>query len=148
MAEAKVFKGRALVAYVGDVGVDSEGVPIEGAPKRPPLTPSEQQPGAMGAPSPEERMAIAIAQAITNPKELAARAPKAAPKPAAREEAEEDEEEVVVIDRAPSPDSLAAAQESTAGAQGHPAGASNPHGESVAEKAAGKRGGRRAAKKS
>jgi hypothetical protein len=89
MANAKMVNGKALVGYVNGVGVDSEGVAIEGAPKQPKQTPSEQQPGAQGAPSPEERMAIAIAQAITNPKELAARGAKPS---AARDSGEESEE--------------------------------------------------------
>jgi hypothetical protein len=82
MAEAQMVNGKALVGYVGGVGVDSEGVPIEGAPKQPKNTDPSRQPGAQGAPSPEERMAIAIAQAITNPKALAAKGASASDKAA------------------------------------------------------------------
>lgn len=65
MATAKVIDGRAIVAYVGDVAVDSDGKPIEGAPKRPKDTDPSKQPGALGAPTPEERMGQAIATALT-----------------------------------------------------------------------------------
>lgn len=74
MAEAQLHKGRAIVAYRADgEAIDSEGVVIEGAPKATKDTPPDQQPGALGAPTPEERMAIAIATAIQNPKALAAK---------------------------------------------------------------------------
>jgi hypothetical protein len=56
--------------------VDSEGASIPGAPKPPADTPREQQPTAL-ATTPEERMAIAIAQAIANPKAVAAKGAKA-----------------------------------------------------------------------
>jgi hypothetical protein len=35
MADAKMVNGKALVGYIGGVGVDSEGVAIPGAPKQP-----------------------------------------------------------------------------------------------------------------
>jgi len=68
MATAKMHDGRAIVAYVGDKAVDSNGDEIEGAPKPPKDTDPSEQPGALGAPTPEERMGRAIAMAIIDPK--------------------------------------------------------------------------------
>lgn len=64
MATAKMHKGQAIVAYVGDKAVDSNGAEIEGAPKPPKDTDPSEQPGALGASTPEERMGIAIATAL------------------------------------------------------------------------------------
>jgi hypothetical protein len=64
MAEAQMHDGRAIVAYRGDVALDSEGVAIKGAPKPPKDTDPSEQPGALGAPTPEERMGLAIANAL------------------------------------------------------------------------------------
>jgi hypothetical protein len=59
MATAKMVNGKALVGYIGDVGVDANGVAIDGAPKRPKDTPTEQQPHALAAASadPLQRLA-------------------------------------------------------------------------------------------
>ena len=64
MATAKMHDGRAIVAYVGDKAIDSQGDEIKGAPKPPKDTDPSEQPGALGAPTPEERMGIAIATAL------------------------------------------------------------------------------------
>lgn len=68
MATAKMHNGVAIVAYVNGKAVDSEGKEIEGAPKAPKDTDPSEQPGALGAPTAEERMGRAIAQAIVDPK--------------------------------------------------------------------------------
>lgn len=92
MATATMHDGRAIVAYNQQgKAVDSEGVVIPGAPRPPKDTDPAQQVGASGAPTPEERMAIAIAQAIVNPKALAAKgaaSSKAAEEPDGGEEVE------------------------------------------------------------
>ena len=64
MATAKMHDGRAIVAYVDGKAVDSNGVEIEGAPKASKDTDPWLQTGALGAPTPEERMGIAIATAL------------------------------------------------------------------------------------
>jgi len=68
MATAKMHDGRAIVAYVDDKAIDSNGEEIPGAPKPPKDTDPSEQPGALGAPTPEERMGRAIAMAIIDPK--------------------------------------------------------------------------------
>ncbi len=50
--------------YINDVAVDAEGKKIENAPKRPADTDPSKQPGSVGASTPEERMGIAIANAL------------------------------------------------------------------------------------
>ena len=54
--------------YVGDTAVDAENNEIEGAPEKPKDTHPSEQPGALGGTTAEERMAIAIANAIVDPK--------------------------------------------------------------------------------
>lgn len=73
MAEAQLHNGRAIVAYRDGVAIDSEGAEIPGAPKQAKNTPPEEQPGALGGPTPEERIGIAIAQALANPKAVLAK---------------------------------------------------------------------------
>lgn len=68
MATAKMHDGRAIVAYVDDKAIDSNGEEIPGAPKPKKDTDPSEQPGALGAPTPEERMGRAIATAIVDPK--------------------------------------------------------------------------------
>ena len=69
--------------------VDSENNVLEDAPKRAPDTPPHLQPGALGGPTPEQRIGLAIAQAITDPKGVIdAHTPKA---PAGTEPVEETE---------------------------------------------------------
>lgn len=50
--------------YVRGVAVDAEGKKVEGAPKKPKDTPANQQPGAGGVLTPEERQAILLSKAI------------------------------------------------------------------------------------
>lgn len=68
MATAKMHNGVAIVAYVNGKAVDSEGREIEGAPKPPKDTDPSEQPGVMGALSQEERLAVAVAKAVNDPK--------------------------------------------------------------------------------
>jgi hypothetical protein len=74
MAEAKLYKGRAIVAYVDGQAVDSDGKVIEGAPRQPKDTPREQQPAAGGVLAPEERVAVAVARAMKDPDGVLSRA--------------------------------------------------------------------------
>lgn len=62
MATAKKPGG---LYYVGDTAVDADGKAIEGAPKKPKDTDPSKQPGALGAATPEERMGLAIANALS-----------------------------------------------------------------------------------
>lgn len=78
MATAKVHNGVAIVAYVGDKAVDSEGREIKGAPKPPKDTDPSEQPGNNLVSTPEERMGLAIARAMANPKTMVAAATKPA----------------------------------------------------------------------
>ena len=64
MATATMYKGRAIVAYVNGVAVDSNGEEIEGAPKQPKDTDPSQQPHAMAALNTEERSAAVLAKAF------------------------------------------------------------------------------------
>lgn len=64
MGEAKLYKGRAIVAYVNDEAVDSEGKVIEGAPKQSPDTDPSKQPHALAALNTEERSAAVLANAF------------------------------------------------------------------------------------
>lgn len=94
MAEAKVHDGVAIVAYVNGKAVDSEGRPIPGAPREPKSTPPEQQPGAVaGAISPEERMGVAIANALLVASGKKPVASTAATSTAVDREDEDDEDE-------------------------------------------------------
>jgi hypothetical protein len=63
MATAKMHGDQAIVAYVNGKAVDSEGAPIQGAPKQPADTDPSQQPGAPGSPSsnPIEQLAQVLA---------------------------------------------------------------------------------------
>lgn len=61
MAQAKKEGG---LYYIGDKAVDADGQEVKGAPKKPKNTDPSKQPGALGAPTPEEKMGIAIAQAL------------------------------------------------------------------------------------
>lgn len=68
MAEAKLHKGKAIVAYnTKGQAIDSEGAVIEGAPKPPKDTPRDQQPGAAGAQTEAQRIAVAVALAMRDP---------------------------------------------------------------------------------
>jgi hypothetical protein len=64
MATAKLHDGRAIVAYVNGVAVDSDGKEIEGAPKQPKDTDPSQQPHAMAGLNSEERSANILATAL------------------------------------------------------------------------------------
>lgn len=64
---AKALREGGLY-YVGGVAVDAGGVAVEDAPKLGKDTDPKEQPGALGAPTPEEKMGRAIAQAIVDPK--------------------------------------------------------------------------------
>jgi hypothetical protein len=64
MGEATMYKGRAIVAYVGDKAVDSNGEEIEGAPKPPKDTDPSLQPHALAALNTEERSAAILANAL------------------------------------------------------------------------------------
>lgn len=69
MATAKQEGGLYYVP-LGDgeyKAVDAHGHEVEDAPERGPDTPSNQQPGALGAPTPEERMGKAIVDAMRSP---------------------------------------------------------------------------------
>lgn len=90
MAEAKLHKGRAIVAYKNGQAIDSDGKVIEGAPKQPKDTDPSQQIGRASAPTPEERMALAFAQAMANPQALLAK--HAAAEAAANASADADDE--------------------------------------------------------
>lgn len=50
--------------YVNGKAVDSEGNEVKGAPKQAPDTPPDQQPGANGVQTPEEKLANALAVAL------------------------------------------------------------------------------------
>lgn len=91
MAEAKLHKGRAIVAYKNGQAIDSDGRVIEGAPKQPKDTDASQQIGRAHAATPEERMALAFAQALANPQALLA---KAAAAEAATSTADDDDDGV------------------------------------------------------
>jgi hypothetical protein len=83
MTEAPLVKGRAVVAYVNGVAVDSEGREVEGAPKPTPDTDPSQQPHALAQLNTEERsaqiMATAFASALNgSPGKAAASASKSA----------------------------------------------------------------------
>jgi hypothetical protein len=78
---AKVHKGKAIVAYVGDQAVDSEGNVIEGAPKPPKDTEPSQQLGGRADMNAEERSASIMASAFA--KALAAASGKEPIAPAA-----------------------------------------------------------------
>lgn len=66
MAEAKLYEGRAIVAYVNGEAVDSDGKVIEGAPKQEKDTDPSQQPHAMAALNTEERSAAVLANAFAS----------------------------------------------------------------------------------
>lgn len=66
MAEAKLYKGRAITAYVNGEAVDSNGEVIEGAPKQPKDTDPSQQPHVMAALNTEERSAEVLAKAFAS----------------------------------------------------------------------------------
>lgn len=68
MATAKQHDGRSIVAYVKGKAVDSEGKIIEGAPPEPENTDPSEQPHALAGLSPEQRMGVAIAKAVADPK--------------------------------------------------------------------------------
>jgi hypothetical protein len=90
MAEAKMHNGKAIVAYNAQgQAIDSEGAIIKGAPKPPKDTDPSQQIGRAGALSSEEKIGLAIAQAIVNPAALVA---KAAAADAATTTADDDDE--------------------------------------------------------
>jgi hypothetical protein len=91
MAEAKMHKGKAIVAYRNGQAIDSDGNVIEGAPKPPKDTPASEQIGRAGALSPEERMAAAVAAAVINPQAALARAQAVDAATAAPETDDEDE---------------------------------------------------------
>jgi len=65
MAEAQMYKGQAIVAYVDGKAVDSNGVEIEGAPKPSKDTDPSLQPHALAALNTEERSAAILANAFT-----------------------------------------------------------------------------------
>jgi hypothetical protein len=65
MAEAQMYKGQAIVAYVDGKAVDSNGVEIEGAPKASEDTDPSLQPHALAALNTEERSAAILANAFT-----------------------------------------------------------------------------------
>ncbi|HEY9463792.1 MAG TPA: hypothetical protein VIR54_11920 [Vicinamibacterales bacterium] len=50
--------------YIGETAVNSEGVAIPDAPAKDANTDPSKQPGALNAPTPEERMGAAIAAAL------------------------------------------------------------------------------------
>lgn len=75
MGQAKLHDGHAIVGYnADDEAIDSEGRVIKGAPKRSKDTPPNQQPGALGAQTPEERIAVAVARAVKDPDAVLANA--------------------------------------------------------------------------
>jgi hypothetical protein len=74
MADAKKHDGQTLYYRADGVAVNADGQVIEGAPKRRKDTPPENQPGALGASTPEERLAIAVARAVKNPDAVLANA--------------------------------------------------------------------------
>lgn len=74
MATAKVHEGRAIVAYVNGVAVDSNGEAIEGAPKQPKDTDPSQQPHALAQLNTEERSAAILANAFAGALKKAAAA--------------------------------------------------------------------------
>lgn len=83
MAKAKQPGG---LYYIGDQAVDADGKAIDGAPEKPKDTDPSLQPGALGAPTPEEKMGQAIARAILDPKGTAASTPAPAARSAAKPE--------------------------------------------------------------
>lgn len=93
MAEAKRPGG---LYYVGDKAVDANGVEITNAPKRQADTDPSQQPGAFGASTPEERIGLAIARAMADPK--AALAAHGVQTPASTSKASESDELPTVAD--------------------------------------------------
>lgn len=64
MAVAKQHDGTPFTYTADGVAVDSDGKAVAGAPKRGPNTDPSKQPGALGAPTSEERMGMAIANAL------------------------------------------------------------------------------------
>lgn len=89
MATAKRPGGLYYTAQ--GIAVDANGEAVKGAPKKTPDTDPSKQPGAPGALTSEERIGVAIAQAITNPAGVIAKqqaAEAAAAKGAAMESTE------------------------------------------------------------
>ena len=95
MATAKQAGG---LYYVGDTAVDADGKAIKGAPKRPKDTDPSKQPGAFGAPTPEERMGLAIANALQG---------KTSASAASSDETDENDEDEQLPTLAELPDHLA-----------------------------------------
>lgn len=71
---AKALREGGLYYTEKGKAVDAEGNEVKDAPKQPKNTDPSKQPGALGAATPEERMGVAIAQAILNPKAAVANA--------------------------------------------------------------------------
>lgn len=88
MATAK--KEGGLYYLADGTAVDANGEAVKGAPKRKPDTDPSKQPGALNAPTSEERMGFAIAQALANPQAMIAKV-QAAEAAAAKTDDEEDE---------------------------------------------------------
>lgn len=94
MATAKLHDGQAIVAYnAKGEAIDSDGAVIKGAPRPPKDTPPDQQPGALGAATPEERIAVAVARAMKDPDKVLANAGAANPASDEDEGTDSDEEE-------------------------------------------------------
>lgn len=61
MAQAKQAGG---LYYIGDTAVDADGKAVPDAPAKQPNTDPSKQPGAPGGPTPEEKLATAIAKGL------------------------------------------------------------------------------------